>query len=225
MKQKKIFTLVISMVLLAACGAAAFGPPEGGGHFGTKQLQMMQTILDLTDEQSTAVKKVFTDTRNNILMIIENNGLQRNDMKVLRTLTGKFKEEGQKQLATVLSEEEIQVMHEKLFTENTLTFILLPSAEKQAWLQDTLGLDAERAGQVSTLLEQKKSQHKQVLVNLGYDAEQIVKFRQELIAQRQDAKKSLQKILSMQQMDLFEKISTRMKLAERGPFAPFGAAQ
>ena len=223
MQQKFFFILLISTVLLTAWGAAAFGPPTGDSRFGTKQLQMMQTILDLTDEQSAAVQKVLTETRNNISMIIKNSDLQKKDMQVLRTLAGRFKEEGQKQLATVLSDQEIEAMRDKLFAENTHTFILLPAAEKQAWLQDTVGLDAERADKVTAILEQKKLQHEQVLVNLGYDTKQVVQLRQELLVQQQDVKKRLQEILSLEQMDRFEKISRRMRLTGRGPFGQFEA--
>ncbi len=221
MKQAKIITLSIFMILLTAMGAVAFGPPKDQGPFNTKQLQMMQAILDLTDEQNTAVKEIFAGARKNIQMLAQNNHLKRKDIQVLRTLINKFKEEGQEQLATVLDEEEIQVMCEKLSTENTLAFILLPSAEMQLRLQDILGLATERANEVAAIFEQKKAQHNQVLINLGFDTEQIILFQQELIAQLDDVKQSLEEILSLEQMEIFEKVSSRMRMADRGSFTTF----
>ena len=76
MKQIKLITLAISLVLLTARIAAAFCPPEDRCPFGVKHLQMMQAILNLTDEQSTVVENMFTDVRKNTQVIIKNYNLQ-----------------------------------------------------------------------------------------------------------------------------------------------------
>jgi len=223
MKQIKFFTLTISIILLTALSAAAFFPPDGRGPLGTKRLQMMQAVLGLTDGQSKALKEVFADARENMQAILQDNNLKRKDMKVLRTLSGKFKEEGSKELATVLTTEEIQAMREQLFAANAHEFILLSPEDKQVSLQDLLGFDAEKASQVVTILEQKKSQHELVLANLGYNTEQIASFRQELITQREKTKQSLEEILTQEQMELLEKIRDNRRQQGYGPFSPFAA--
>lgn len=221
MKQVKFFTLTISIVLSTALSAAAFGPLEGRGPFGVKHLQMMQTILDLTDEQSKAVEEVFADVRGNMQVILHGYDLKRQDMKVLRTLTGKFQEEGRKELATVLTIEEMQAMLEQLFAGNALEFILLSPEDKQVSLQDTLGFDTEKASRVVGILEQKKFQYELVLANLGYDPEQIVTLCQELIFQREKVKQSLEEILYQEQIELLEKIGNNRRQQGHGSFAPF----
>ena len=221
MKQVQFFTLTISIVLLTALSVAAFGPPESRRPFSAQHLQMMQTILGLTDEQSKSVEEIFADAKGNIRIFLQGYNLKRQDMKVLRTLIAKFKEEGKKELATVLTTEEMQAMQEQLFAGNTFGFIQLSSEDKQVSLQDTLGFDTEKASRVVRILEQKKSQHEQVLTSLGYDPEQIVMFRQELIAQREKVKQSLEEVLSQEQMELLEKIENNRRQQGHGPFAQF----
>ena len=221
MKQSKIFTLTISIILFSALCAVAFGPPENRGSFGARHLQMMQTVLGLTDEQSMDVQEVFADSRKNMAAILQDNNLNKQDLIVLRTLTAKFQEEGREELTAVLTAEEVQAMQEQVFAGNALEFILLSSEDKHVRLQNVPGFDTEKANRVVAILEQKKSQHELVLANLGYDTGKIAAFLQDLIAQREKVKQRLEGILSQEQTELFEKIGKNRRQQGHGSFSPF----
>lgn len=222
MKRTQQITLAILTVLLTAWNAQAHGPQGATGSFGTRHLAMMQTVLDLTDKQTATVKEIFNNGRQDISKLVKQHNFKRSDMGVMRAVTGKFRQDAFAQLETLLSKEQLRTLRKEIIEQAPMEFILLSKEEKQIRLQDVLELNEEEADQVATVFEQEKAKHEAVLTNLGFSPEQMLAFRQDMLTQREEIKRELGEILSVEQMEQFEEISSRMKNQKgRSPFRPF----
>jgi Spy/CpxP family protein refolding chaperone len=221
MKKTKLIALAGLIAFLTAWNVTAHDLSGAKGSFGTKHLEMMQVVLDLTDEQSGAMQKIFASNMQNIQAIIKHHGLKRSDMRVMRTVTGKFRQDAQEQLKTVLTQSQILKLREELSQNGILGFILLSQEEKQTRLQNILGVDEENAGQIVAVLEQERAKHRKIMGNLGFDSEQMPTFQQSMLAQREEIKKELSEILNAEQLEQFEKLSHRMQQRRGDHFGPF----
>ncbi len=211
MKLCKPFFLAMLAVFVTAWSAASREPQAGNNYFCAGQLNMLQEQLDLTDEQATDVQEILVDGQETITEIIGNYGLQRSDMRMVRREMSKFRQQNPEKLTAVLDEEQLQTLLQEIFAIGPLEFLSSGKDEKFVLVQDLLGLSEEKAGLVVTILEEGEMQRQKVLENSGFNPLDMVALRLDITEHRQNLKRNLYEILNSEQMEQFEKLSSRIR--------------
>lgn len=219
MKLNKPFFLAMFAVFVTAWSAAIREPQASNSDFCAGQLNMLQEQLDLTDEQATVVQEILVDGQETITEIIGNYGLQRSDMRMVHREMSKFRQQNPEKLTAVLDEEQLQTLLQEIFAIGPLEFFSSRKDEKFVLIQDLLGLSEEKAGLVVTILEEGEMQRQKALENSGFNLFDMVALRQDMAEHRQNLKRNLYEILNSEQMEQFEKLSSRIRpwSRENGP--------
>jgi len=211
MKLSKPFFLAMLAVFVAAWSAAIRESQASNNYFCAGQLNMLQEQLDLTDEQATVVQEILVDGQETITEIIGNYGLQRSDMRMVRREMSKSRQQNPEKLTAVLDEEQLQTLLQEIFAIGPLEFLSSGKDEKFVLVQDLLGLSEEKAGLVVTILEEGEMQRQKALENSGFNPFDMVALRQDITEHRQNLKRNLYEILNSEQMEQFEKLSSRIR--------------
>jgi DNA-binding MarR family transcriptional regulator len=172
---------------------------------------MLQEQLDLTNEQATVVQEILIDGQETITEIIGNYGLQRSDMRMVRREMSKVRQQYPEKLTAVLDEEQLQTLLQEIFAIGPLEFLSSGKDEKLVLVQDLLGLSEEKAGLVVTILEEGEMQRQKVLENSGFNPLDMVALRLDITEHSQNLKRNLYEILNSEQMEQFEKLSSRIR--------------
>ena len=216
MKSGKLTALTILVIFLTSWSAPAHEAQAGNKYFCAGHLAMMQEQLDLTDEQASVMQEILAGGQETIDEIFASHGLERGDLRMMRQEMRKFRRLGTERLGTIMDQEQLQILHQEIFENGPLEFMQLPEDEKLALVQDFLGLNEEEGSQVAAILEEGRVQRENVLESSGFNPEQMMSLRQDMTNHREELKKSLSEILSNEQMEQFEELSSRMQLRNSG---------
>ncbi len=223
MKQATFITFIVFTVLFTVLSATAHGFKTNKKPYGNMGMRMavVQSMLALNDEQAKSVETIFKANMQATREIIKNHGLTREDMKVMRTMQGKFKQQTMENIAEILDQEQLQTLRKEFFDDSPFAFTQLAETETRELLQDSLGISEEEASQVFSTLEEMKSKREIVLVNLGFDHEQMISFRKDMEAQRKEMQENLSTVLSNEQLEQLEEFRNRMSQRRQGPNSQF----
>ncbi len=222
MKRVSFVVFVILTVFLTVSGASACGSEAGKGHFGAMGARMavMQSMFALNAEEVLIMEDIFNSNKHATREIARSHGLTRDDLKIMRTMQGKFKQLRLESLAKFLNEEQLQTLRKEIFADFPFTFIELGETEKQEFLQNALGVSEEEASQVISSMVEVKTRREIVMENLGFDIERIGAFREDMKKQRNEMKERLGTVLSNDQIVQFNEFRSRMAAKKRGQDHP-----
>ena len=221
MKPGKLIALTTLAIALTAWGVTAYEPQTGNEFFYGSHQGMMQEQLDLTDEQADAVQEILVDGQETLTILFEHHGLEYKNVRRMRREMVKFRQQNLKKLTTILNEEQFQILHQEIFNNGPLAFMLLPEEERIVHMQELLGLSDEDACLVAAILEDGEGQRDNLLDNAGVNPIEMEVLRQDMASRREELKESLREILNDEQMEQVDEFSSRMKLWNRGYGVPF----
>lgn len=182
------------------------GPPD-----------MMQLVLDLTDKQNAVVQEILAGNQKAVAAIFEKSGLNHGDMRLLHGINDKFKQQSMAALASVLDEEQLRILRKNPVDGAPFDCIVLSEKEQLSLLQNSLKLSKEQVGQVSAVIAEEVAKYDIVLDTLGFNVAQLTALQDVLAARRAEMTKSLEAVLSKEQLAKFEKIHIRMAKRNPGP--------
>jgi hypothetical protein len=223
MKQATYITLVIFTVLFAVLSATAHGFKDNIGPYGNidMRMTMIQSMLDLNDEQTKDVENIFRANMRETKEIIKSHGLTRGDIKVMRMMQNKFRQQTMENLAVILDQEQLMTLRQDVFGNSPFAFIELAAIETPELLLESLGISEEEASQVLSILEEMKNKREIVLVNLGFDHEMVASFRQDMESKRNEMQEDLRTVLSNEQLEQLEEFRSRMSQKRQGQLSHF----
>lgn len=216
MQTGRITTLSILVIFLTGWSAVGRETQSGRTCCCAGQLAEIEQQLELTDDQASALQHIVAGRQEDRDAIFTDHGLERGDLLALQQKMSSFSRQVRARLATVMDQEQLQILHQEIVENGPLEFMQLPKDEKVARLQDFLGLSEEEGGQVAAILEEGRAQRRKLLQASAVNPAHLLSLRRDMAAFRAELQKSVREILSPEQMEQFEERRRRIPLRECG---------